>query len=113
MPFSHSFLYIYEYADLQEIDLKNNTPVADRPSITPGLDMITTDVLVSNPSVHSSPVLLDSSKSSGRKICSNMQFCFQELKKRREKKLSMVQSSKFGCGKAKDKRFLFLYPCMK
>ncbi|ESW16287.1 hypothetical protein PHAVU_007G144100 [Phaseolus vulgaris] len=86
-----------------EIDLKNNTPVADRPSITPGLDMITTDVLVSNPSVHSSPVLLDSSKSSGRKICSNMQFCFQELKKRREKKLSMVQSSKFGCGKAKDK----------
>ncbi|KAK7356411.1 hypothetical protein VNO80_15682 [Phaseolus coccineus] len=85
-----------------EIDLENNTPLANRLSITPGLDMITTDVLVSNPPVHSSPVLLDSSKSSGRKICSNMQFSFQELKKRREKRLSLVQSSKFGCGN-KDK----------
>ncbi|QCE06573.1 DNA mismatch repair protein PMS2 [Vigna unguiculata] len=86
-----------------EICLKNYTPLADTPSITPGIDMITTDVLASIPPVHSSPALLDSSKSSGRKICSNMQFSFQELKKRREKRLSLFQSSKFGRGKAKDK----------
>ncbi|XP_022640680.1 DNA mismatch repair protein PMS1 isoform X3 [Vigna radiata var. radiata] len=86
-----------------EIDLKNNTPLADTPSITPGIDMITTDVLASSPPVHSSSALLDSSKSSGRKICSNMQFSFQELKKRRDKRISLLQSSNFGCGKAKDK----------
>ncbi|XP_047171306.1 DNA mismatch repair protein PMS1 isoform X2 [Vigna umbellata] len=86
-----------------EINLKNNTPLADTPSITPGIDMISTDALASSPPVHSSPALLDSSKSSGRKICSNMQFSFQELKKRREKRISLFQSSNFGCGKAKDK----------
>ena len=98
-------------ADLQELDLKNNTPLGDTASITPSsIDMITTDVLASDPPLHSSPVWLNSCKSSSNKICSNMQFSFQELKKRREKRLSLLQSSKFGCGKAKVKRFLFLYP---
>ncbi|CAJ1969067.1 unnamed protein product [Sphenostylis stenocarpa] len=49
-----------------EIELKNNTPLADIQSITPGIDMITTDVFASNPPLHSSPVQLDSSKSSGQ-----------------------------------------------
>ncbi|RDX85851.1 DNA mismatch repair protein PMS1, partial [Mucuna pruriens] len=88
-----------------ELDLKNNTPLADSASITPSSkDLITTDVLASDPPLHSSPVRLDSSKSSGQKICSNMQFSFQELKKRREKRLSLLQStesSKYGYVKAK------------
>ncbi|KAL3033665.1 hypothetical protein AAZX31_02G148100 [Glycine max] len=87
-----------------ELDLKNNTPLGDTASITPSsIDMITTDVLASDPPLHSSPVWLNSCKSSSNKICSNMQFSFQELKKRREKRLSLLQSSKFGCGKAKVK----------
>ncbi|RZB85274.1 DNA mismatch repair protein PMS1-like isoform X1 [Glycine soja] len=87
-----------------ELDLKNNTPIGDTASINPSsIDMITADVFASDPPLHSSPVRLDSSKSSRKKICSNMQFSFQELKKRREKRLSLLQSSKFGCGKAKVK----------
>ncbi|KAG4995852.1 hypothetical protein AAZX31_10G019200 [Glycine max] len=87
-----------------ELDLKNNTPIGDTASINPSsIDMITADVFASDPPLHSSSVRLDSSKSSRKKICSNMQFSFQELKKRREKRLSLLQSSKFGCGKAKVK----------
>ncbi|KAK7392328.1 hypothetical protein VNO78_20762 [Psophocarpus tetragonolobus] len=87
-----------------ELDLKNNTPVADTASITPSsIDMITENVLATDPPLHSSPVKLDSSKSSSQKICSNMQFSFQELKKRREKRLSQLKSSKYGYGNAKVK----------
>ncbi|XP_020236909.1 DNA mismatch repair protein PMS1 [Cajanus cajan] len=86
------------------LDLKNNTPLVDTASIpSSSNDLITTDVLASDPTLHSSPVWLDSSKPSGLKICSNMQFSFQDLKKRRDKRLSLLQSSKYGCGKAKVK----------
>ncbi|KAK7277728.1 hypothetical protein RJT34_22743 [Clitoria ternatea] len=85
-------------------DHENNTSLAGTESITPSSnDLITTDALASDPLLHSSTVPLVSSKSSGEKICSTIQFSFQELKKRREKRLSMLQSSTYGCGKAKVK----------
>ncbi|XP_061347276.1 DNA mismatch repair protein PMS1 isoform X2 [Gastrolobium bilobum] len=84
-----------------DLDQQNNTSLADTASIGPSSnDLINTTkhVLVSDPPLHSSPVQLDSSKSSGQKIRSNMQFSFQDLKKRREKRISMLQSNR--CGKA-------------
>ncbi|KAL2323640.1 hypothetical protein Fmac_028019 [Flemingia macrophylla] len=87
-----------------ELDLKNDAPSANTASIpSSSNDPVTADVLASDPTLHSSPVRVDSSKPSGQKICSNMQFSFQDLKKRREKRLSLLQSSKYGCGKAKVK----------
>ncbi|KAJ1435682.1 Ribosomal protein S5 domain 2-type fold, subgroup [Sesbania bispinosa] len=86
-----------------ELYQENNTSLADTASIAPSSnDLInnTKHVLVSNPPSPSSPVQLDSSKSSGQKICSNMQFSFQDLKNRREKRLSLMRSSKYRCGKA-------------
>ncbi|XP_027365558.1 DNA mismatch repair protein PMS1 isoform X2 [Abrus precatorius] len=87
-----------------ELDQENHTPLAETALVTPSSnDPITADVVASDPSLLSSSVRLDSSKSSDRKICSNMQFSFQDLKKRREKRLSLFQSSEYGCGKAEVK----------
>ncbi|XP_045830997.1 DNA mismatch repair protein PMS1 [Trifolium pratense] len=82
---------------------ENKTDLADTASVTPSSDDLihTTDhVLVSDTPVRSSPVRLDSPKSSGQKIFSNMQFSFQDLKSRRDKRLSLMQSSKYRYGKA-------------
>ena len=86
---------------------------ADKASIAPSSnDLInTTDhVSASDPPLRSTSVRLDSSKSSSQKIFSSMQFSFQDLKKRREKRLAKLQSSEYRCGKANVKRFLFQYP---
>ncbi|KAK7344434.1 hypothetical protein VNO77_14031 [Canavalia gladiata] len=89
-----------------ELDQKNNIPLADTASITPSCNNLSiADALASNPPLHSSSVQLDSSKPSGRKICSNMQFSFQDLKRRREKRLSLLQSTEYGHGKAKVKSY--------
>lgn len=95
---------------LQELDQENSASLADSAPATPSSnDLINTSehVLVSDPPLHSSPVCLDSPKSSGQKICSNMHFSFQDLKNKREKRLSLMRSSKYRCGKANVKRFLF------
>lgn len=85
---------------------ENKTHLADTASVTPSSNNLintTEHVLVSDPPICSSPARLDSPKSSGQKIFSNMQFSFQDLKSRKEKRLSLVQSSKYRYGKANGK----------
>lgn len=95
---------MFTYNALQKLHQENKACLADTTSITPSSnDLINTS---EHPTLHSSPVRLDLPKSSGQKICSSMQFSFQDLKDRRAKRLSLMQPSKYSCGKAKGKRFL-------
>ncbi|CAI8603789.1 unnamed protein product [Vicia faba] len=73
---------------------ENTTQLADSATITPSSNnLISTKehVLVSDSPIRSSPLRLDSPKSSGQKIFSNMQFSYQDLKSRREKTFSLMQ----------------------
>ncbi|MED6155508.1 hypothetical protein PIB30_006016 [Stylosanthes scabra] len=87
-----------------ELDQENN--IAEKESIAPSSnDLVkTTDhTLNSNPPLCSASVRLDSPKSSDKKIFSSMQFSFQEMKKKREKRLAMLQSSEYRCRKDNSK----------
>lgn len=85
-------------------------PLADAASTTPSNnDLIdnSKDVLASDHQLGSSPLQLNSPKSSSQKLCSNLQFSFQDLRTRREKRLSMLQSNNYRCQKVNVKRYLF------
>lgn len=97
MPLCLCFILAYDV--LQKPHQENKTHLADTASVTPS----------SNNLIDTTDDVLDSPKSSGQKIFSNMQFSFQDLKSRREKRLSLVQSSKYRYGKANGKRFIFQY----
>lgn len=108
LPLSISFTF--QYNVLQKLHQEDKTHLADTASTTPSTnDLINTTehVLVSDSPIRSLPVRLDSPKSSGQKMFSNMQFSFQDLKSKREKILSLMQSSQYRYGKAIGKRFLF------
>ncbi|CAK8572806.1 unnamed protein product [Lathyrus sativus] len=81
---------------------ENTTQLADTATITPSSNNListTEHVLVSDSPIRSSPLRLDSPKSYGQKIFSNMQFSFQDLKSRREKSLSLMQPRNYRYGK--------------
>ncbi|KAL4338687.1 hypothetical protein HN51_048904 [Arachis hypogaea] len=87
-----------------ELDQENNK--AEKAPIAPSSnDLIkTTDhTLNSDPPLCSASVRLDSSKSSAKKMFSSLQFSFQDIKKKREKRLAMLQSSEYRCRKNSSK----------
>ncbi|CAL0316198.1 unnamed protein product [Lupinus luteus] len=85
-----------------ELDQVNSISLADTASVPPSRnDLISTSeqVLVSDTPLHSSPAQLQSLRSFDW-IISEVQFSFQYLTKRRDKRLSSLPSSKHRCGKA-------------
>ncbi|XP_050238999.1 DNA mismatch repair protein PMS1 isoform X2 [Mercurialis annua] len=68
-----------------------------------GLENMSEDLIVKTPSLPSS-LLLDVPKPSSQKICSTLQFSFQELKAKRQQRLSRLQFSNYKSGGMKMKR---------
>ncbi|XP_019441764.1 PREDICTED: DNA mismatch repair protein PMS1 [Lupinus angustifolius] len=94
-----------DYTDKEpnmELDEVNSISLADTASVPPSRnDLISTTehVLESDTPLHSSPAQLKSPRSFDW-IISEVQFSFQYLTKRRDKRLSSLPSSKHRCGKA-------------
>lgn len=86
-----------------ELDQVKEASLVDAASIAPcstDLIHISEHVSVSDRQFCSS----NSRKSSDQKLCSNLQFSFQDLQIKREKKLFMLQSSNYRCQKVNVKR---------
>ena len=64
------------------------------------------DLPVATPLCSSGSILDASNPSSGLQLCSSLQFSFQELKTKRQQRLSIFQSSGYKHGRAKMKRFM-------
>lgn len=56
--------------------------------------------------VQDTPVLDAPMPSSDLKICSTLQFSFEELRTRRHQRLSRLQSSSYKCGRTTTERFI-------
>ncbi|KAE9611525.1 putative DNA mismatch repair protein family [Lupinus albus] len=94
-----------DYTDKEpnmELDQMNNISLAYSASVPPSrndLTSTTEQVLVSDTPLHSSPAQLKPPRSFDW-IISEVQFSFQCLTKRRDKRLSSLPSNKHRCGKA-------------
>lgn len=67
---------------------------------------ISEDNIVVDPAVQDTPVLDTPTVSSDSKICSTLQFSFEELRTRRVQRLARLQSSSYKCGRMETKRFI-------